>query len=131
MVALLFSAVNFSFAETKPAPGKAKNVPVEVTLNQAEKLMQSNTNLVILDVRTRKEFAAGHLAKATNLDLYASDFEKQLARLDKTKPYLVHCAIGGRSAEARDKMKELGFQTIYHMDGGFKAWQKAGKKSEK
>ncbi|MFN7137791.1 MAG: rhodanese-like domain-containing protein [Limisphaerales bacterium] len=103
----------------------------EVTLDEAEKLIQSNTNIVILDVRTRREFASGRLAGAKNLDFYAPDFEQKLSQMDKSKPYLIHCATGGRSAEARDKMKELGFQNLYHMDGGFRAWQKAGKKAEK
>lgn len=129
-IVLSLAATNFSFAESKSASAKSKKAPAEITIDQAEKLTQSNTNVVVLDVRTRKEFAAGHLPKATNLDFYAPDFEQQLAKLDKSKPYVVHCATGGRSAEARDKMQELGFESIYHMYGGYKGWQKAGKKSE-
>ena len=118
-------------AENKTAAEKGSAPVTEVTLDQAEKLTQTNTNLTVLDVRTRKEFAAGHLAGAKNLDFYAPDFQQQLQKLDKSKPYLVHCATGGRSAEARDKMKELGFKELYHMDEGYKGWSKAGKKTEK
>ena len=129
LLAMVFiSSAACVFAED--APKKSEQI-IEVTLDEAEKLIQTNTNLVILDVRTRKEFATARIPKATNLDLYSPDFEQKLARLDKSKPYLVHCASGGRSAEVRDRMKELGFKTIYHMDGGIRAWQKAGKKTEK
>ncbi len=123
---LLLGSTVGTFADEKSKP--AKPPVVEVTLDEAEKLAADTNNVVVLDVRTRKEFAAGHLAGAKNLDFYAPDFEQQLSKLDKSTPFLVHCATGGRSAEARDKMKALGFKTIYHMDGGYKAWSKAGKK---
>ena len=70
------------------------------------------------------------IAGATNLDFYAKDFESKLDTLDKEKPYLVHCAAGGRSAKTRDLMQKHQFQTIYHLEGGFKAWEKAGKPVE-
>ena len=55
------------------------------------------------------------------------DFAQKIANLDKTKVYLVHCAAGGRSAKACDKMGQLNFKNLYNLEGGFKAWEKAGK----
>ena len=105
--------------------------PQNINPDQAEKVLTKQTNIIILDVRTPKEFSAGHLAGATNLDFYAPNFEEKLSALDKDKSYLVHCAAGGRSATVRDKMRGLNFKSIFHLDGGFKAWEKAGKKVEK
>lgn len=82
--------------------------------------------LTVLDVRTPKEYAKGHIAGATNIDFNGDSFKEALAKLDKSKPYLVHCAAGGRSAKTRELMKSLGFKNIIHLDGGLTAWQKAG-----
>jgi len=111
------------------APGKSaepknfKNIGVaEFDKHRAEK------NAVVLDVRTPGEFAAGHIADATNLDWNAPDFEEKVAKLDKSKTYLVHCATGRRSALACDKMgSRLGFTHCFNLEGGIKAWQKADK----
>jgi rhodanese-related sulfurtransferase/thioredoxin-related protein len=86
---------------------------------------------VILDVRTPKEFVAGHIPGAVNLDYLASDFEKKARALDKTKTYLVLCATGVRSARACVKLSQLDFPKLYDLPGGFKAWVKAGEPVEK
>ena len=80
------------------------NVVRRVNVDDFEKLSQAKTN-VVLDVRTKKEFAAGHIAGTKNLDFHSPDFEKEISKLDKTKIYLVHCASGRRSALACEKMK--------------------------
>jgi rhodanese-related sulfurtransferase len=112
-------------AENKEAKA-FKNVDVAAF----EKLRADRKN-VVLDVRTKKEFEAGHVPGAVNLDWYAPDFAGQVARLDKSKTYLVHCAGGVRSAKACDKMSQLDFPKLYNLEGGFKAWEKAGNKADK
>lgn len=82
--------------------------------------------LAVLDVRTAEEYAKGHIAGAKNVDFHDPAFKDMVAKLDKSQPYLVHCASGGRSAKSRDLMKALGFKTIFHLDGGLTAWEKAG-----
>jgi len=118
----------FSFALTTVA-GET-NAVRRVSVDAFEKLSQAGTN-VVLDVRTKKEFAAGHIAGAKNLDTNSPNFEKELGQLDKTKVYLVHCASGRRSAVACEKMKQAGFQTLIEMSAGFRGWEKAGKPVEK
>jgi len=82
-------------------------------------------------VRTKEEYAAGHIAGAVNIDVNAPDFEEKVAKLDKNKTYLVHCAAGARSAKACGKMSKLDFPKLYNLEGGFRAWEKAGNKAEK
>jgi phage shock protein E len=132
MIALVVPASFTSLqAEEKPSSAESKQTVLNVSVEQAETVLSKNKDVIILDVRTPKEYANGHLHSATNLDFYAADFEHKLAKMDRSRPYLVHCAVGGRSAKVRDKMKELNFKSIYHLEGGMKAWEKAGKKVEK
>jgi len=107
-------------------PAGFKNVGVD----EFDKL-RADKKLVVLDVRTPKEYAAGHIAGAVLIDWNAPDFEKKVAELDKSKTYLVHCAAGGRSAKACGKMSTLNFKNCVNLEGGFRAWEKAGKPVEK
>lgn len=114
-------------ASSKPAEKKHyKNIGVEFY----DQLRQAKTN-VVLDVRTRREYEEGHIPGAVLLDFNSPDFGKELAKLDKNKTYLVHCAVGGRSAKAARKMEEMGFQRVFNLLGGMRAWEKAGKPVEK
>ncbi len=83
-------------------------------------------DLVILDIRTPEEFAAGHLAGAINVDYYASDFEAQLGELDTSVPYVMYCNSGNRSSNALPLMDSIGFEEVYELDGGIQAWYSAG-----
>jgi rhodanese-related sulfurtransferase len=66
----------------------------------------------VLDVRNPDEFAAGHLAGATNIAVEASDFEARIADLDPERAYLLYCRSGRRSALAADTMAQAGFTDI-------------------
>ncbi len=116
-------------ATTQPADqpaGGFKNVGVQ----EFEKLRQSN-NSVVLDVRTPKEYASGHMPGAINIDVNSPDFEKKVKAMDPKKTYLVHCASGRRGSQACSKLSQLHFEHLYNLEGGFNAWQKAGKKVER
>jgi len=77
---------------------------------------------VLLDVRTPEEFAGGNIEGAINIDFKAPDFEQKIGELDKNKTYLVYCLSGMRSRKAADRMSELGFTSLYTLNGGYSAW---------
>ena len=109
----------------------AEPVPKNVTVADAEKLIKADPKVVIIDVRTPEEFKAGHIPGAKNIDFNGDDFEKQIAALDKSKTYVVHCAAGGRSTQACKIIEQVKLPSVYHMNEGFKTWEKAGKPVEK
>ena len=117
-------------AEKQPASSEKKVGFKNIGVAEFEKLRADKKN-VVLDVRTPKEFEAGHIPGAVNLDVNAADFAEKVARLEKEKTYLVHCGAGVRSAKACDKMSHLAFPKLYNLEGGFKAWETAGNKPEK
>lgn len=105
----------------------AKNISVE----DADKLLKQDKNVVVLDVRTEEEFKAGHIPGAKNIDFHEPNFKQKLGALDKSKTYVLHCQAGGRSAKAEAMMKELQFKSILHLKEGFGKWEAAGKSVEK
>ena len=99
-------------------------------VEQFDKL-RADKKAVVLDVRTKEEFAEGHIPGAINIDVNAPEFATKVAALDKSKTYLVNCAMGGRSVKACKQMAPLKFETLHNLEGGFTAWEKAGKPVEK
>jgi rhodanese-related sulfurtransferase len=87
----------------------------------AQSLAKPNT--VLLDVRTKEEFTAGHIEGAINVDFYAGDFRDQLNKLDKSKTYAVYCRTANRSGQALTLMQQLGFSSAYDLIGGIAAWK--------
>ncbi|GAB6909867.1 Sulfurtransferase [Desulfosarcina cetonica] len=77
-------------------------------------------DVTILDVRQPKEYEAGHIPGAVLAPL--PDLTDYLPKLDKTKPVLVYCAVGGRSRVAAQLLSGQGFTNILNMAGGFNAW---------
>ncbi|MBX3744274.1 MAG: rhodanese-like domain-containing protein [Verrucomicrobiae bacterium] len=98
-----------------------------VDVDGAERLLREERGVVVLDVRTPREFSEGRIAGSTNLDFNHRGFARELAKLDREKTYLVTCAVGGRSGKALPLLSKLGFKSVVHLDGGVKAWEAAGK----
>ena len=85
----------------------------------------ADTNVVVLDVRTAREFAEGHLERAINVDYYQSDFvEKAKATLPLDKTIAVYCRSGRRSAGAAGKLGDDGYKLV-NLKGGIIAWKEA------
>ena len=108
--------------ETGVTPAKARRVDVE-----AFDKLRSNTNVVLLDVRSVAEFEKGRIPGAINLDINSTQFTERAAALDKGKTYLVNCAVGMRSARACKKLETMGFTNLFDLAPGFDGWKKAGK----
>ncbi|BBO78255.1 hypothetical protein DSCW_56720 [Desulfosarcina widdelii] len=84
----------------------------------------NDSDVVVLDIRTPREFKSGHIQGAQLLDYYSSDFVEKLKRLDREKTYLVYCRSGNRSGKSLKIFKRLGFQRVYHLETGIVGWLK-------
>ena len=78
----------------------------------------------LIDVRTAEEYAEGHLAGAENIDVKATDFAERIKGVEGK--VAVYCRGGRRSLKAAEQLAANGC-TVYNLDGGIIAWQKAGK----
>ena len=80
----------------------------------------SSDGVTLLDVRQPEEYKAGHIPGAKLIPL--PDLSKRLNEIDKEKPAIVYCAIGGRSRIAAQMLAGKGFGNIFNLTGGFKSW---------
>lgn len=87
------------------------------------KILQSDKNAYLLDVRRADEYAAGHLPGAALLDVTDSvAFARGVELLDKEKNIYIYCRSGRRSRKAADILTSKGFK-VCDMQGGYNAWK--------
>jgi rhodanese-related sulfurtransferase len=72
---------------------------------------------VIIDVRTKGEYASGHLKNSINIPL--DQLSNKMGKLDASKPVITCCASGMRSGSAKRILKANGFEEV--VNGG--GWQ--------
>jgi len=119
---LLFSLLSLAIGCSTPAKEK---VAEKVDVNTFSTKLESLKDVQLVDVRTPEEYAGGSIKNAMNMNFHGADFDQQLRTLDKSKPVMVFCQAGvpeGRSGQTMAKLKEMGFEEIYELDGGYLGW---------
>jgi rhodanese-related sulfurtransferase len=102
----------------------------ETTPQEAHELLQKEPNCVYVDVRTVREFLAGHPQGAVNIPLAFPDPAQGMimnpdfvrvveAHFPKDKKVVVGCQAGPRSDAAARLLQEAGYQDVSSMQGGF------------
>lgn len=96
---------------------------VQVVAPQDARTMMNEQQVVVVDVRTKEEFDEGHICNANLLTLDTID-EKSAAEVvpSKESTVLVYCRTGVRSAEAAQKLVDLGYTKVFDLEGGISAW---------
>ena len=95
-----------------------------ISVSDARAMIQSSSNLLVVDVRTPEEYTQGHLKGAINIPL--SDLQLRIGGLEQNRPMLVYCQTGSRSAQASSILVKAGFTQVYNLDGGMTAWINSG-----
>ena len=80
--------------------------------------------LIVLDVRSRSEFATGHVAGAVHISL--GELPQRLVELPADGTIVTMCASGGRSAIAASLLQLAGASSVENLSGGLQGWTNAG-----
>jgi rhodanese-related sulfurtransferase len=102
-----------------------KTISPEMASNLISK-HKNNSDFIILDIRTPREFNDGHIEEAILLDFYSKTYTDELKILDKSKIYLIYCRSGNRSGKTLELIKYMGFRQVYNMDRGIRGWLSKG-----
>lgn len=95
----------------------------EINAVTLKKWLESDRALLI-DVRESGEFFAEHIPGAKLMPL--SRFDSQVVAQNNNKKIVLYCQSGNRSAQAAQKMIDLGFDEVFHLQGGLPTWKAAG-----
>ncbi len=114
------SAVIFSLLLSGCSSG-TQNSWQSISQAEAAEIMQNEKNIIILDVRTEKEFYDEHISGAVNLPNESIGSQPPALLPDKDQVILVYCRSGNRSKQAAQKLADLGYTGIKEF-GGINTW---------
>ena len=97
----------------------------EVDATQARELIDSGGPLV-LDVREQNEWDEGHIPGAVHVPRGNLESRVERTAPDHSRPVLVYCSVGNRSAFAAKTLAELGYEDVVSLSGGFTDWKRNG-----
>jgi uncharacterized protein len=104
----------------------------DITIRERDFVSSRSESDVLIDVRTPGEYAQGHVAGASNIDVTAPDFARQIDALglDREQPIYLYCRTGNRSHRAAQILRSSGYERAYNV-GGFDALVDSGAASER
>lgn len=88
-------------------------------------ILKQNANVVLVDVRTKKEFKKGHINGAL-LAKNSKELYHIIDLMGKSKVYLLYCKDGDRSIDAGKMIYDKYQISIYFLDGGLDFWLESG-----
>ncbi len=88
----------------------------------AAKDLDQKKGMVILDVRTDKEYQQGHIPGAVHVPL--TDIGDRVKKLKKDKEVVVYCQSGNRSIWAIKRLMGMGYTNLLNLKGGYHAWKR-------
>jgi len=107
---------------------EARQAIPEVTVDEVKNRLERGESWALLDVREREEYREGHLDSALSLPRGFLEMRIEEAVPDKSAPIIAYCAGGVRSLIAARTLKEMGYENVTSMSGGYTAWKNAGNK---
>ncbi len=100
-----------------------------LSVHELKKMIDTDQQITILDVRREKEWNDGHISGA--MRIYLGQLPKQTDKIPKDKLVVVICKTGNRSSFGTSILLRAGFENVYNCLGGIEAWTKAGFKLTK
>ena len=91
-------------------------------------LQAQKAPMLLLDVRTPEEFAAGHIAGAVNIPY--DQVATHLAEIPKDEEVVLYCKSGRRAGLAAETLSSNGYSKLGHLDGDMQGWVAAGRPVE-
>jgi adenylyltransferase/sulfurtransferase len=105
---------------------RVKRTIKEVTIDEAYGALRSEQPPLVVDVRERDEFEEGAIKDAVHVPRGYLELRIENVAPDRSRPIVLYCAGGARSALAARSLEELGYENVSSLAGGFGAWKNAG-----
>ena len=103
---------------------KHRNVSL-LKAHELKRILENDTDIQLVDVRTAFEFKQEKISTAKNIDYMSRNFIDKFKTYDKSKSLYIYCRSGARSAKAANALAKEGFIRVYDLDGGIVEWKKS------
>jgi rhodanese-related sulfurtransferase len=98
-----------------------------VTIQELKSALDNQESIFLLDVRSRAEFVAGHVAEVDTLIPHTEIVSQEInLPVDKSQYIYVICRSGRRSGLVTKWLRENGYSRAYNVTGGMLAWDETG-----
>ncbi len=104
---------------------EARSAIKQIDIDEARRMMEE-PGTVVLDVRESDEWRQGHLTNAIGIPRGFLELRVEEKIPDRKTPIIVQCASGVRSLFAARTLREMGYEHVYNLIGGFNAWKDRG-----
>ena len=94
----------------------------QISMDEATKLMETEENFILLDVRTQEEYAEKHIPGAICIPNETIGTQMPAQLPDKDQLILVYCRSGNRSKQAAGKLAAMGYTNVTEI-GGINSWK--------
>lgn len=121
MSAIIISACSKAVLPEQKEDTGTKNSYTKISQDEAKKMMEKDDGHVIVDVRREDEFASGHIPGAILIPNESIGTEKPAELPDLDQIILVYCRSGNRSAQAAQKLADIGYTNVFDF-GGIMTW---------
>jgi adenylyltransferase/sulfurtransferase len=105
---------------------EARQVVPEEGPAELERRLKSGEAVAVIDVRDPDEYRDGHIEDATNISRGFLEFRIGSAVTDPKTPIVLYCQTGLRSVLAAKQLKELGYEHVINLQGGYAKWAQSG-----
>ena len=118
LLSLLLCLLVLPLDSSLAAPGK------NLSVGEAREMLQKNSQLFLLDVRTPEEYSRGRIEGGQLIPI--DQLVARQGEIPEDRPILVYCAVGSRSSQVADYLATRRKQPVYNLFGGIWAWQLRG-----
>jgi len=102
-----------------------------ITPKELAERIASGSAPLVLDVRSQREFASGHIPGARNIPFTEVGSRLSELKLKEGDEVVVLCEVGGRAAVAETVLRASGYSNVRDLTGDMKAWREGGYPIEK
>jgi phage shock protein E len=100
-----------------------------ITAQELQQRRETGKAPVAIDVRTAEEFAAGHIPGAVHIPY--DQIAERIGDVEAPHGVALYCMAGPRARKGEKALLESGYTPVFHLEGGFSAWQAGGLPVEK
>ena len=117
VVGALVSTVTFG-GDSEPATAVSIS-PAELKVRR-----ESGAAPIVIDVRTPNEYASGHIPGAINIPF--DQVAQRITEIESTEGVALYCMFGPRAQKGESALLAVGYEKVFHIEGGLAAWKAAG-----
>lgn len=93
----------------------------DIDYTTMKKMIKSDPNIVVIDIRPRDEYSYGHLDGAINIPMQEIENKIKYRVQNKSQVIIVYCRYGGRSRKVVNKLRKMGYCNVYNLIGGIES----------